>query len=148
MQYAGPLSTEKTTTTAEPVPELGCFLTTMMLYLFNFTDRTFVVKSNSKGSQPAVQLSVKPNDSAELPTGEDKFELLVTRADSEATASSPEERQYLVNPKKRSRFGWSLIPMPEDCPWRIYRDQVTSLILSRLWVKRLMKEHRRHLGSA
>lgn len=125
----------------------------MMLHLFNLTDRTFVVKSKSKRSQPAVELSVNPNDSVELPTGKDKFELLSSKAHSEVTAEkashSPEvERQYLVNPKKCFRFGWGHIPMPEDCPWRIYRDQVTSLILLRLSVERPMKEHRRHLGSA
>jgi hypothetical protein len=125
----------------------------MKLYLFNLTDRTLLVRSKSKRSQPAVQLGVNPNDSAELSTGKDKFELLSTKADSEATSekvsSSPEvERRYLVNPKRCSCFGWSLIPMPEDCPWRIYRDQVTSLILLHLLVERLMKEYRRHLGSA
>jgi hypothetical protein len=125
----------------------------MMLYLFNLTDRTFFVKSKSKRSEPAVQLSVNPNDFAELPAGKNKFELLSAKADSgttpEKVSPGPEvERQYLVNPKKCCRFGWSHISMPEDCPWRIYRDQVTSLILLRLSVRRLMKEYRRHLGSA
>jgi hypothetical protein len=125
----------------------------MMLYLFNLTDRTFFVKSKSKRSEPAVQRSVNPNDFAELPTGKDKFELSSSKADSETTpekvSPGPEvEWQYLVNPKKCSRIGWSHISMPEDCPWRIYRDQVTSSILLRLSVKRLMKEYRRHLGSA
>jgi hypothetical protein len=125
----------------------------MMLYLFNLTDRTFFVKSKSKRSQPAVQLSVNPNDFAELPTGKDKFELLSAKADSGTTSEKvspgPEvERQYLVNPKKCSCSRWSHISMPEDCPWRIYRDQVTSLILLRSSLKNPMKEHRRHLGSA
>jgi hypothetical protein len=125
----------------------------MMLYLFNFTDRTFFVKSQSKRSQPAVQLSVNPNNSVEVPTGEDKFELLSAKADSETTPEKtslgPEiERQYLVNPKKLFHFGWSLIPMPDDCPWRIYRDQVTSLILLRSSIERPMKEYRRRLGNA
>jgi hypothetical protein len=125
----------------------------MMLYLFNLTDRTFFVQSKSKRSEPAVQRNVNPNDFAELPTGKDKFELLSAKADSETIpekiSPGPEvKRQYLVNPKKCSRIGWSHISMPEDCPWRIYRDQVTSPILLRLSVKRLMKEYRRHLGSA
>ncbi len=124
-----------------------------MLYLFNLTDRTFVAKSKSKPSELAVQLSVNPNDFAELPTGKEIFELFSANADSETTPEkvSPGhevERQYLVNPKKCSRFGWSHIPMPEGCPWRIYRDQVTSLILLRLLVERPMKEYRRHLRSA
>ena len=132
---------------------LGCFLTTMTLYLFNLTDRTLFVKSKSKRSEPAVQLSVNANNFAELPIGKDKFELLSMKADSEIAPEKvslgPEvERQYLVNPKKCSRLGWSHISMPEDCPWRIYRDQVTSLILLRLSVKWPMKEYRRHLGSA
>jgi hypothetical protein len=108
----------------------------MTLYLFNLTDRTFFVKSKSKSPQPAVQLSVNPNNSVELPTGKDKFELLPVKADSETTPEKvphdPEvERRYLVNPKKSFRSGWSQISMPEDCPWRIYRDQVTTLILLR-----------------
>ena len=124
-----------------------------MLYLFNLTDRTFFVKSKSKRSEPAVQLSVNPNDFAELSRGNDKFELLSAKADSGTTpekiSHSPEvERQYLVNPKKCSCSRWSHISMPEDCPWRIYRDQVTSLILMRLSIKRPMKEYHRHLGSA
>ena len=145
-----PLSTQlgnctRVTGPAEPVPELGCFLTTMMLYLFNLTNRSFSVKSKSKRSLPAVQLSVNPNGFVELPTGKEKFELLSPNADSETTPEkvSPGhevERQYLVNPKKCSRFGWSHIPMPEDCPWRVYRDQVSSLILLRLLVERPMKE--------
>ena len=111
------------------------------------------MKSKSKFPQPAVQVSVNPNDFAELPTGKDKFELLSTKGDSGTTAEKASlspgvERQYLVNPKKCSRFGWSHITMPKDCPWRIYRDQVTSLILLRLSVERPMKEYRRHLGSA
>jgi hypothetical protein len=125
----------------------------MMLYLFNITDRTVVVKSKSNRSEPAVQLSVNPNNFAELPTGKDEFELLSAKADSEATpekvSPGPEaERQYLVNLKKSSCLRWSHISIPEDCPWRIYRDQVTSLILLRLSIKRPMKEYHRHLGSA
>ena len=125
----------------------------MMLYLFNLTDRTFVVKSKSKRSEPAVQLSVNPNNFAELPTGKDKFELISAKADSgttpEKVSPDPEaERQYLVNLKKSSCLRWSHVSMPEDCPWRIYRDQVTSLILLRLPVKRPMKEYHRRLGSA
>jgi len=37
-----------------------------------------------------------------------------------------EERQYVVNLSKSSSSRRSLLTMPEDCPWRIYRDQVTS----------------------
>jgi len=125
----------------------------MKLYLFNLTDRTFSVKSKFNRSEPAVQLSVNPNDFTELPTGNDKFELLSAKADSgttpEKVSPGPEvERQYLVDPKKYSCFRWNHIPMPEDCPWRIYRDQVTPLIPLRLSVKTPMKEYRRHLGSA
>lgn len=124
-----------------------------MLYLFNLTDRTFFVKPKFKRPETAVQLGVNPNDFVELPSGKDKFELLLAKAGSGTTPEKVShglevEREYLVNPKKCSCFGWSRISMPEDCPWRIYRDQVTSLILLRLSVKRPMKEYRRHLGSA
>ena len=125
----------------------------MVLYLFNLTDRTFFVKSKSKRFEPTVQLSVNPNDFAELPTDKDKFELLSANADSEPTpekvSPSPKVgRQYLVNPKKCPRFGWSHISMPEDCPWRIYREQVTPLILLGFSVKRPIKEYHRRPRSA
>jgi len=124
----------------------------MTLYLFNLTDRTFFVKSKSKRSEPAVQLSINPNNFAELP-GKDKFELLSANADSETppekVSPGPEaERPYLLNLKKSSCLKWSHISMPEDCPWRIYRDQVTSLILLRLSVERSMKKYHRHLRNA
>ncbi len=112
----------------------------MKLYLFNLTDKTFFVKSKPERSENAIELSVIPNDFAELPVGKDKFGLSSARANPEITSEKvllgPEvERQYLVNPKECSSFGWSHVSMPEDCPWRIYRDQVTSLILLRLSVK-------------
>jgi hypothetical protein len=127
----------------------------MKLYLFNLTDRTFLIKPESEHSKhAAVELSVNPNDFAELPTGKDKFKILSSRANPEITSEkkvSPGakvEPQYLVNPKKCSCFRWSRISMPEDCPWHIYRDQVTSLILLQCRLKVPMKEYRRRLGSA
>ncbi len=131
----------------------------MKLYLHNLTDRTFLVKPESKRSKhhdAAVELSVNPNDSAELPTGKDKFKILSPRANQEITSEkkvSPgpkveSQPEYLVNPKKCSCFRWSRISMPEDCPWRIYRDQVTSLILLQCRLNVPMKEYRRRLGRA
>jgi hypothetical protein len=107
----------------------------MKVYLFNLTDRTFFVTSKC-----AEELSVLPNAFAVLPAIKDNFKL-------SSVGTSPEikpekvllglevERQYLVNPKKSTSFGWDYISTPEDCPWRIYRDQVASLILLRLSVK-------------
>jgi hypothetical protein len=109
----------------------------MKLRLFNLTDKTILVTSECL--EHAAGLSVLPNASAELPA-EDNFKL-------SSIGASPENilekvllelevgRQHSVNPKKRCPFGLSHISMPEDCPWRIYRDQVTSLILLRLSVK-------------
>lgn len=114
----------------------------MVLYLFNLTDRTLVVKYKSVKSETTQQV-VNPNDNVNL-TGKGKFDLVSANADSETT-SEKVSRQYPVNPKKFFGFGWSYISMPKDCPWLIYRDQVTSLILLRFSVKRLMKRYRRHL---
>jgi hypothetical protein len=110
----------------------------MKLCLFNLTDRTISVTSGR--SEHVVDLSVLPNAFAELPAGKAKFKLTSVGASPKITLEKVSfmlevERQYLVNPKKSSPFGWSHILMPEDCPWRIYRDQVTSLILLRLSVK-------------
>ena len=110
----------------------------MVIYLFNLTDRTLLVKYKSEAIQ-----HVNPNDIANLRC-KGKFDLVLANADSETT-SEKVSQQYPVNPKKSFGFGWSFISMPEDCPWRIYRDQVTSLILLRFLVKRLMKGYRRHL---
>jgi hypothetical protein len=105
----------------------------MKLYLFNFTDGTLSVTSGR--SEHAAELSVLPNASAVVPTGKANFKLTSVGASPKITLEKVSltlevERQYVVNPKKSSPFGWSHISMPEDCPWRIYRDQVASLILS------------------
>src|SRR5258708_22323357 len=111
----------------------------MKVYLHNLTDRTFLVKPESKRSKnhdAAVELSVNPNDSAELPTGEDKFKILSPRANQEITSEkkvSPgpkveSQPEYLVNQKKCSCFRWCRIYIHEDCPWRIFRDHVAFFI--------------------
>ena len=110
----------------------------MKLSLFNLTDRTFFVTSEC--SDHASELSVAPNSSAVLPTGKDNFKLSSVGAWPETTLEKALPglevgRDYLVNPKKSSPFGRCHISMPEDCPWRIYRDQVASLILLRWSVK-------------
>jgi hypothetical protein len=107
----------------------------MQVCLFNLTDRTIFITSEC-----VFELSVLPNAHAVLPTGKDNFKLSSVGASPKFT---PEKvllglevvRQYLVNLKKSTSFGWDYISMPEDCPWRIYRDQVASLILLRLSVK-------------
>ena len=114
----------------------------MKLHLFNLTDKTILVTSECL--EHAAGLSVLPNASAELPA-EDNFKLSSIGASPETILEKvlPElkvGRQHSVNPKKRCSFGWSHISMPEDFPWRIYRDQVTSLILLRLSVKCLRKD--------
>lgn len=108
----------------------------MKLCLFNLTDTAIFI--TSKCSEHA-SLNVLPDAFVELPT-EDSFKLSSVGASPKFTPEKvllelEVERQYLVNLKKLCPFGWSPIPMPEDCPWRIYRDQVTSLILLRWSVK-------------
>ena len=106
----------------------------MEVCLFNLTDRTIFITSEC-----AVEISVLPNAHAVLPASKDIFKLSSVGASPKFTPEKvllglEVEWQYLVNLKKSS-FGWDCISMPEDCPWRIYRDQVASLILLRLSVK-------------
>lgn len=93
----------------------------MKLRLLNLTDRTVFVKYDH-----TAELSVLPSAFAALPAGEENFTL--SRASSKFNVLKV-ERQYVVNPNKSSSFRWNHILMPEDCPWRIYRDQVASLVL-------------------
>lgn len=107
----------------------------MEVCLFNLTDRTIFITSEC-----AVEISVLPNAHAVLPASKDIFKLSSVGASPKFTPEKvllglEVEWQYLVKPKKSSSFGWDYISMPEDCPWRIYRDQVASLILLRLSVK-------------
>lgn len=106
----------------------------MRLYLFNLTNSIVFVKSGSECSTNGLELSILPNVSATLPSGKNKFILSSVGGDSSSTLEkekvSPEleiERQYVVNPTKAFPSRWNLLAMPEDCPWRIYRDQVISL---------------------
>ena len=108
----------------------------MKLCLFNLTDTIIFI--TPKCSERAG-INVLPKAFAELPA-EDSFKLSSVGASPKFTPEKvlldlEVEPQYLVNLKKSCPFGWSHISMPEDCPWRIYRDQVTSLILLRLSVK-------------
>ncbi|KAI0253821.1 PLC-like phosphodiesterase [Lactifluus subvellereus] len=102
----------------------------MKLCLFNLTDSTVFVKSDSECSTNGLEFSIPPNVSATLPSGKHKFILSSIGGNSSSTLekASPEleiERQYVVNPTKAFPSRWNLLAMPEDCPWHIYRDQTS-----------------------
>ncbi|KAI9511337.1 PLC-like phosphodiesterase [Russula earlei] len=97
----------------------------MECHLFNLTDKPFLVKPESLGNE--VELVVLPNDFATLPAGGNNFTLSSAGGRSEVALEKAGleldvERRY-VNLKKSPRFRWNNVSMPEDCPWRIYRDQ-------------------------
>jgi hypothetical protein len=124
-----------TTTATQAGGLLDHSLTTMKLYLFNLTNVSLFI--GPEGSEHTAKLSVLPNAFAALPASEDNIILSSTGGDSEiklekASLGVEVERQYVINLKKSS-FRWSPrdVSMPEDCPWRIYCDQVASSVL--LW---------------
>ena len=98
----------------------------MKLYLFNLTDITIFVKSKWFNDPP--ELSILPSASAALTS--DKAQFILSSV-GEGSSSKLEkvslERQYVVNTSKAFPFRYNLLAMPEDCPWRIYRDQVGFL---------------------
>jgi hypothetical protein len=103
----------------------------MTLYLLNLTDKTLFV--TLKQSKQAVELRVPPNAPTSLPEGKDSFILSLVEGSLETTPEKTsleagKQSQYVLNPKKSFPLRWGPISMPEDCPWRIYRDQVTSLV--------------------
>ena len=118
---------------------LGHSSTAMKLYLFNLTNESLYI--GSACSEHAGKLSVLPNAFTALPASKDNYILSSTGVNSEiklekASLGVEVERQYVVNLKKASSQ-WSPrhVSMPEGCPWRIYRDQVASLVLSWFSVK-------------
>jgi len=97
----------------------------MDVYLFNLTNKPLFVKH--------VELIVHPNDFAILPACRNNFILSPVGGRSEVTpmdraSMSFEVAPQYVEPKLSRRSRWSNISTPEDCPWRIYRDQVPSSV--------------------
>jgi hypothetical protein len=122
----------------------------MKFYLFNLTSQSLSIRPECSKH---VELSVPPNAFAVLPTCEYNFILSSAGGSKLEEASLVEEEwQYLINLKKSSFC--QLSPrhvsesMPEGCPWRIYRDQVVSLVLLLSFGQMPMKPCLRHLGSA
>jgi len=100
----------------------------MTLYLLNLTDKPLFV--TFKQSEQAVELRVPPNAPTSLPEGRDSFILSLVEGSPETTTKktsleAEKQSQYVLNPKKAPPLRWGPISMPEDCPWRIYRDQVS-----------------------
>jgi hypothetical protein len=104
----------------------------MKLRLFNLTDNAILFKSDCARNDS--EIIVLPEASAAIPSGKRKF---LMSSVGKSQASTPEkvffdyevERQYVVNLSSSSSSRRSLLTLPEDCPWRIYRDQVASLTL-------------------
>jgi len=100
----------------------------MEFSLFNLTNEPLFVKHES----PKHVEVVRPNDFATLPASRSSFILSsvgegsgseVTLLDR-ASASLEVASQYMKQKLSR-RSRWSNISTPEDCPWRIYRDQAS-----------------------
>jgi hypothetical protein len=100
----------------------------MKLCLFNLTDNAILFKSDccTNGSDPIVL----PEASAAIPSDMQNFVISSIRgsqAKSEKVSLDNEvERRYVVKLSKSLSSRRSLLTMPEDCPWRLYRDQVGS----------------------
>ena len=89
---------------------------------FNLTDNAILFKSDCCTNDS--ELIVLPEASAAIPSGKQNFVISSIRRKSEKAFLENEERRYVVNLSKLSSSRHSLLTMPEDCPWRIYRDQV------------------------
>ncbi|KAI0303501.1 hypothetical protein B0F90DRAFT_1379808 [Multifurca ochricompacta] len=101
----------------------------MKFYLFNLTGSTVFVK-NEEGTKHTFKLSVLPNATTTIPAGNRKFMLSSVGGIPEITFEKAlhefeVEQQYVINPSKKFSFRWGLLAMPEDCPWRIYREQTS-----------------------
>jgi hypothetical protein len=105
--------------------------TAMKFYLFNLTDCTVFVKSEC--SRDPFKLAILPNLFAALPSDKHWHKFIVSSVGTGSSSTREKvsteleiEWQYAVNTTEAFPFRWNLA-MPEDCPWRIYRDQVASL---------------------
>lgn len=100
----------------------------MKLCLFNLTDNAILFKSDCRTNDS--ELIILPETSAVIPTGEQKIVMSVGKSH----AITPEkvsldyeiEQQHVIDLSNSSSSQRSLLAMPEDCPWRIYRNQVAS----------------------
>ena len=103
----------------------------MKFSLFNLTSELIFVRPECSGH--VVGSIVFPNAVATLPTSEDNFILSSREGSSDITLERSffglkTKSQYIVNLKKSSSR-WNHVSMSEGCPWRVYRDQVASLVL-------------------
>lgn len=103
-------------------PSSPCNSTAMKLCLFNLTDNAILFKSDCCTNDS--ELIVLPEVSAEIPSGKQNFDISIRGKSEKAFLDNEVERRYVVNLSKLSSSRRSLLTMPEDCPWRIYRDQV------------------------
>ena len=103
----------------------------MKLCLSNLTDNAILFKSDCYRN--GLELIVLPEASAAIPSGKRKFVISWlggSQANTEKVFLDYEvERQYVIDLSKSSSSSHSLLTMPEDCPWRVYRNQVASPIL-------------------
>ena len=97
----------------------------MKLSLVNLTDNAILLKSHC--CKNYFEQIVLPGASATIPSGEQTFIMSSVQTNPEKVLLDYEvERQYVIDLIRSSYSRRSLLTMPEDCPWRIYRDQVTS----------------------
>jgi hypothetical protein len=97
----------------------------MKLCLVNLTDNAILLKSHCCRNY-SEQIFL-PGTSATIPSGKQKFVMSSVQSNLEKVLLDSEiERRYVIALTKSSYSRRSLLTMPEDCPWHIYRDQVTS----------------------
>ena len=103
----------------------------MKLCLSNLTDNAIRLKSNCYRDD--LELIVLPETSAAIPSSKQKVVMSWVGGSPASTEKEfldyEVERQYVVDLSKSSSSRRSLLTMPEDCPWRIYRNQVASSVL-------------------
>ncbi|KAI9446800.1 hypothetical protein H4582DRAFT_605995 [Lactarius indigo] len=95
----------------------------MKLCFFNLTENAILFKYDCCRNDS--ELIVPPEASVAIPSGKQKFAISSVRgsAPEKVPLDYEEEQQYVVNLSKSSSSSRCLLAMPEDCPWRIYRDQ-------------------------
>lgn len=102
----------------------------MKLCLFNLTNNAILFKPDCYRNDSG--LIILPEASAAIPSSKKEFVVSSvgkTNTSEQVFLDYEVERQYVVNLKNSSSSRICLLTMPEDCPWRIYHDQVASLAL-------------------
>ena len=103
----------------------------MKFYLFNLTSESLFIRPQY--SKHAVGSTLLPNAVVALPTSEDNVTLSSSGGSPdimlEKSGFEPKTKSQYVVYLKKSSVQWDHVSLSEACPWRVYRDQVASLVL-------------------